>query len=828
MTGQHTNESSDTFADGDADGTLTTTPANEEQEPLLPSEAVQEAPLQSNAVPTLAKRLTPLLGLLLAMVCSLFGVYLLYVLFHVPSIIVALKNNQPELVAASLIDITDDSLLFSASMRFSRWNRAPLTVPFANVTLFHNGEAVGWMSASDIKVIGGNVDLTVYEVFHITGQRAMERMVRETVAQRQITVDALTVVDMSGFGRLLPTISARRTVSFDLPRTLPAVNYTTTRISGPAIDESQGGVTTRATLRVKKPDLRLSANISALRYDIGFQNITIASVNVGPVNGDTDDSVDIPLAVNIKAIGNKVHESALASMARIIASGQELDISISGADPDTYSSAPAWLRKALHGISLPVGTSHFDLPTSNIPFIEGLLKEIVVDRLFAYWDSSNGFNPWVAVSGQTTIQLPNTSGANFTLEVESLVPHMELLDNSNRVFATVDEPTVPFQMKQIAPLTFVASCDFEHLGLNVVSNREKQFTHMMHRALVDRHLQLGINSTVDVVLATSIGRIRIDALPFYTKVDHIFRSHSREIHADNSQIMLRPPTSVSSVPEIAVSRMHIANTTKDLVSLEIDFGISNPFSYGVHMSDLALHLSYADLRIAKIGFKELSISQGSNKATMLVDFYNHPDDPRQRMLFLDASSGKNMTIEVSGFPNCTSIAPLEASLREFSQNITIDMSQLKSGNRDNSKSGMFTLSFPKVLREVVFHLFSISVEATVVNPVSGAGIWLQAIEAVGYYKSTIPLGTLGYDFMADPTRHNAASTNGLLLPFNQAVTTPRLPITANETSIGWDVLRRAIGGTLDVDVFTNIQVLVGNAQFNVTAMGKNAPVKIRF
>ncbi|KAJ2842004.1 hypothetical protein J3B02_005709, partial [Coemansia erecta] len=135
---------------------------------------------------------------------------------------------------------------------------------------------------------------------------------------------------------------------------------------------------------------------------------------------------------------------------------------------------------------------------------------------------------------------------------------------------------------------------------------------------------------------------------------------------------------------------------------------------------------------------------------------------------------------------------------------------------------------PKVLRKVVFHAFSLSVEATVVNPVSGAGIWLQAIEAIGYHNGDIPLGTLSYNFMADASRRMPASSNGFLLPFNQSVTTPRLPIIANETSIGWDVVRRAIGGTLDVDVFTNIQILVGKAQFNITAMGKNAPVKIRF
>ncbi|KAJ1956437.1 hypothetical protein EC988_001348, partial [Linderina pennispora] len=94
----------------------------------------------------------------------------------------------------------------------------------------------------------------------------------------------------------------------------------------------------------------------------------------------------------------------------------------------------------------------------------------------------------------------------------------------------------------------------------------------------------------------------------------------------------------------------------------------------------------------------------------------------------------------------------------------------------------------------------------------------------------IPLGTLEHDFLAEGQVSGGSESvsHGFLLPFDLDVTTPRMLITANETSIGWNVIRKAIGGTLDVDVFTNIQIQVGNARFNVTAMGKNAPVKIRW
>ncbi|KAJ2150994.1 hypothetical protein IWW43_003623 [Coemansia sp. RSA 1935] len=279
----------------------------------------------------------------------------------------------------------------------------------------------------------------------------------------------------------------------------------------------------------------------------------------------------------------------------------------------------------------------------------------------------------------------------------------------------------------------------------------------------------------------------------------------------------------NKLAEISVTRIHVLDTTRDQIKLEIDIGVENPFTYGAFISDMALEVNYAGLHIATVGVKELSLSQGTNDVTVYVDFNNYPGDPRQRMLFLEASSGKNVTLEISGFPNCTTISPLEESLRGFSQKFTIDTSQLGS---HSSSPGIFTGKFPKVLREVVFHIFTMSAEATVVNPVSGASVWIQTIDAIGYYEDDIPLGVLEYDFTDKQPRRQGQS-NGLLLPYNQAITTPRLPITANETSIGWDVVRRAIGGTLDVSVFTNIQMQVGNAPLNFTIMGRNAPVKIR-
>ncbi|KAJ2704400.1 hypothetical protein FB645_003325 [Coemansia sp. IMI 203386] len=823
--------------DIDAVSVSTATTTNEEQEPLLSSQQltdIPEAPLRSNAVPTVAKRLTTLLGLCLAGVCMLLGMYILYIILHIPKIMLAVRGNEPELEAASLIDIADESLLFSARLQFPPQRLWAMRIPFANVTVFHENNAVGWLSVRDFELKNTDTAVELFEVFHIVDQQAMERLVGETVAQRRIAVDTLVAVDMSGFGSLLPTVTVRRKVDFLLPPPPQSVNYTINEISGPSVDEKNDGVTARAAVKASLPMLKgISANIDPLCFDISFSNTTIATVLAGPVTVDSAGNADICSAITVKRIASDKHESALADLARGIAGSKEINIAVSGTAADRCSStAPLWLRRALSKTIVPISINMPHLPTGDFPALDGLVKELVVDRFYANWNASSGFNPWIAVSGQTTVQLPNPYGANFTFEIESLIPHVQLVDDKKRVFATVDVPTIPLQMLQISPLTYSLRYDFEHVGLNVAEKRQKQFTHTMQRALVDRHLFVGINGTLDAVLSTSIGKLRIGGLPFYSTIDHMFfpddkpsLEHAAEdglaVHSKghSDDIVLASPGG----PKLSVPRIHIIDTSEDLIAMQIEIDLDNPYSYGAYLSELAMHVGFAGLRVAKIGIKELAIRQGANKIIVYVDFYNHPKDPRQKMMFLQASSGKPMTVEISGFPNCTTIAPLEASLRDFSQRVTVDTSKLKDGH-----GGLALGQLPKVLREVVFHVFSLSAEATVANPVSGAGIWLQAIEAIGYHQGDIPLGTLSYNFMDGSSRRTPASSNGFLLPYNQSVTTPRLPITANETSIGWDVVRRAIGGTLDVDVFTNIQVLVGKAQFNITAMGKNAPVKIRF
>ncbi|KAJ2159787.1 hypothetical protein GGF46_002784 [Coemansia sp. RSA 552] len=640
----------------------------------------------------------------------------------------------------------------------------------------------------------------------------MERLLDEAVVSRKIVASAHVQVDLGGFGRYLPTANVRRDLALTLPPPPPVANATVTALAGPVTDPQRDGITTQANVEFSLP-AGVAANIGALWLDIGYGNVTIVTVEVGPVSVPGNGTALIPISATVKRIADASHEAALVELMKKASASEPFQVTVSGADPSDYDTVPRWLRQALRNVAIPVSSDQLSPPLLGSPSfpLDDVIRDVVVDKLYAHWSAKDSYQPWARISGQATIDLPNPSGSDVAFAIESLTPNLCLLDDEGQAFATVDTSAAMIQVVQEAPSRFVASCDFDRLGLSVLSGKEPQFTQAVSRVLGDRRVTVGVNGTLDVSLVTSIGRMRIDSLPFHVAID-------RSLEPDNGTVgdagdILSMPT----LPDIAVTRIHVVDTRQDLVALEIGLDVDNPLSYGAHITDLALMVNYSGLHIATVGVKELSLAQGASAITVYVDFFNHIGDPRQQMLFLEASAGNNVTLDIAGFPNCTSIAPLEASLRRFSQKVTIDPS-----SRDASSTAV-----PQVLQEVVFHLFAMSAEATVVNPVSGAPMWLQTIKASGYYDDDIHLGTLEYDFTSTQQYPQRAASKGLVLPYNRATTTPRLPIAANETSIGWDVLRKALGGTLDVDVFTSISVLVGNAPLNFTVMGRNAPVKVR-
>ncbi|KAJ2817544.1 hypothetical protein FBU31_006189, partial [Coemansia sp. 'formosensis'] len=314
---------------------------------------------------------TPILGACLAASCLAIGVYILYISCHIPSIILAARGSEPELVSASLIDMSDESIVFSACMRFPQWNSRPALVPYANATVFHNGEAVGWLRVNDLVVANSQTNLSIHEVFHISDQHALERLISDVALSRRVVVSIRAIVDLSGFGRYLPVVSVRHSLDVALPPQ-PAIQLVAVDdLKGPAVDATEGGVSAHATILATLPP-GFAANIDALRFGVDYNGVCIASADIGPVSVAATGTAAIPVSVNIKPIAGRQHENALADMIRTVAAGSATKLSIAGAPSTDYQTAPTWLRRALHNVVVPVSASIPQLPLEQLPSLGAL------------------------------------------------------------------------------------------------------------------------------------------------------------------------------------------------------------------------------------------------------------------------------------------------------------------------------------------------------------------------------------------------------------------------------------------------------------------------
>ncbi|KAJ1944564.1 hypothetical protein FBU59_002570, partial [Linderina macrospora] len=93
------------------------------------------------------------LGICLAIASAMFGMYILYIIVHIPHMYRMLRNIDPKLVDATLIDIADDAVLFAATLDFSGLEQQQeFTLPMINVMIRHEGKDVGWVLVEDILV----------------------------------------------------------------------------------------------------------------------------------------------------------------------------------------------------------------------------------------------------------------------------------------------------------------------------------------------------------------------------------------------------------------------------------------------------------------------------------------------------------------------------------------------------------------------------------------------------------------------------------------------------------------------------------------------------
>ena len=103
------------------------------------------------------------------------------------------------------------------------------------------------------------------------------------------------------------------------------------------------------------------------------------------------------------------------------------------------------------------------------------------------------------------------------------------------------------------------------------------------------------------------------------------------------------------------------------------------------------------------------------------------------------------------------------------------------------------------------HLLSSTADFTLMSPLPKTTLYITSLNATAFYNHTLPIGTIIHDlpFAVPP---------GLS-------TTPRLPVDWDLGSVGYEAVRKALGGGLKLDAEAEVGVKIGKFETNVWFIG---------
>jgi hypothetical protein len=110
------------------------------------------------------------------------------------------------------------------------------------------------------------------------------------------------------------------------------------------------------------------------------------------------------------------------------------------------------------------------------------------------------------------------------------------------------------------------------------------------------------------------------------------------------------------------------------------------------------------------------------------------------------------------------------------------------------------------------HLWSSSAEFLLQSPLAQTTIYINSINATAFYKKD-EVGKILYDLP-------------FAVPPGESVT-PLLPVDWSLGSVGYDAVRKALGGTLHLHAEATLGVMIGNWRESIWYKGSGIGAKVR-
>lgn len=124
---------------------------------------------------------------------------------------------------------------------------------------------------------------------------------------------------------------------------------------------------------------------------------------------------------------------------------------------------------------------------------------------------------------------------------------------------------------------------------------------------------------------------------------------------------------------------------------------------------------------------------------------------------------------------------------------------------------------PHFIEDATMHLFTSTATFTLLSPLRHEILYITSIDASAYYKGD-DVGHIAYDL---PFAVPPVDADG------RGITSPRLPVEWSLGSVGYEAVKRALGGKLKLSAYAEVGVKVGEWEERVWFRGKGIGASVR-
>ncbi|KAI8237038.1 hypothetical protein K4K54_001368 [Colletotrichum sp. SAR 10_86] len=516
------------------------------------------------------------------------------------------------------------------------------------------------------------------------------------------------------------------------------------------------------------------------------------------------------------------HAEVTANVSGII---RELPKDLTRVCPNSKSSPlDKFLDQYMHGEAATVYVRGRKVPDSNTPgWVGDILSEIMVpvpfpgqgfDNLIKSFsltdvnfqlpdpmadpDEDDG-NPKVSGTVQVLAGLPKEMNfdinvTNMRATADVMYQHRKLGELNLEKWQAANSTKIE-DAKKKEPLLKITS-RVENAPLNITDG--DVLTDVMQKLLFGgKEVMLDVKAGVDIKVNTALGNLVLKDIPAEGKIP----------------VKPLPGKAIGSVrPQ--VGDVKIIDTSETSLTLEALVNITNPTPYSAFVPYVNIHIVKDGTILGSATAENLNVVRGNNTNMVVTakwDPTTHGDAGRRIAsdLISEYLSGRNVTFDVKAHRGTLPSVPIIGEALS-KLNITIAAPKLDlpgdGDEEDGKKKGHF-------IRDATFHVLSSTATFTLVSPLTYNTIYVDWVNATAYYNHTEKVGHISYDlpFAAPPGTSE----------------TPRLPVDWSMGSVGYDAVRKAIGGALKLDASANVSVRIGNWRETVWYEGQGIGASIR-